>query len=89
MRPVTDDDRRIMDRFAASLNMLDEMEAYWCPERGRVAFRSVTATRRFSLPPDVVLIGRYAYPFAAREFLQDVDDALARLQVATLARLAV
>ena len=76
-------------QFAASVNVLVHCDAYWCPSRKRVVFRSVQAQRRLVMPSDAVLIGRYQHPFAARDFLKDLDDVLARLEVGILARLPV
>lgn len=87
---ITDTERAIARaRFAMSIANMCECDAYWCPETRRVTFRRVAPKIVFALPPDSVLIGRYAYPFAARTFLKDLDDVLARLEVGILARLPV
>ena len=81
-------------KFTATLATLVEMEAYWCPERHCLAFRSVSVTGRSSqwrLPPDAEWVGTYAAPcpFAASTFLKDLEDVLERLQVKRLTSLAV
>ena len=76
-------------RFAMSLCNLDDAHAYWCPSKRCTVFRSVSVTRRFIIPSDSVYVGRYSHPFAARDFVKDLEDVLSRLQVGTLSRLSV
>ena len=71
----------ILARFSSTLAMLVECNAYWCPSRRRILFRSVATNRKFAMPPDVVLVGRYAQSpaFKPKDFMGDLDALLAKL----------
>jgi hypothetical protein len=71
----------IRSRFSSAIVKLVELNAYWCPSRNCVVFRSVCVTRRFQMPQDVVLIGRYAQSpeFHPKDFMTDLDSLLAKL----------
>lgn len=81
----------IQHRFRSSVPMLIECTAYWIPGERRVAFRSVSVCRRFTMPGDAVYIGRYAHVhgFSPADFLSDLEDVLERLQLRRTVALGV
>ena len=79
----------IASQYRDAIRKMAEADVYWCQERHCVTFRRASARHVFKLPPQTVWVGRYAYPFSAPAFLQDLEDVLARIQVSTLTKLPV
>lgn len=68
-----------------SANLL-EFQAYWIPSRNTFIGRSTCCVRRFAIPAEAQLIGRYSHPFLSSDFFSDLDDVLEKLRRATVAR---
>ena len=81
--------RTIAGRYRSTMAVLEAADAYWCPDRQAVVYRSTSTHRRFSIPAGSVWVGTYAHPFSAQAFLSDLADVLARIQVSTLTKLPV
>lgn len=64
--------------FVKALCSLQRMDLYWCAERRRIVVRSPLARKRHAIPPGAKLVGTYAHPFPADDFLGDLDDTLAK-----------
>lgn len=74
------DRERVRSQFSMSLANLGEFTVYWLPEARRIMCRSVSCSRRFSVPDDAVRIGVYAEPCDVGSFFGDLDDAIIETQ---------
>lgn len=68
--------RRFLRGFAARICMFDQVTIYWRP-----ALRDIAMRNNSPVPPDAVLVGTYAHPFSARDFIEDLNDVIAKLAV--------
>lgn len=72
----------LRSRFSMSLANLVEFRAYWVPSQRRVITRGIASTKPWPIPPDSEFIGRYAHPCSSEDFIEDLDNVIARLHVA-------
>lgn len=71
------DRRAVKSQFSMSCANLAEFRAYWTPGARKMVARSVSCQREFRIPADAILIGLYAHPFNADQFLADLDCVIA------------
>lgn len=72
------DRRQVRSQFSMSCANLGEFSVYWLPSHRRIIARSCSCSRRFTVPPGAVHVGVYSHPFAAEDFLEDLDAAIAK-----------
>lgn len=75
-----DEHAKLRRTFVALLCVRREFTAYWRPSEGRVILRKINAAKRHALPPDAVLIGRYAHPFSGDQFVADLEAVIAKIE---------
>jgi hypothetical protein len=76
--------RRFKRHFTMTLCNLSQVDLYWTPSGRRVIARALGAERKpLPLPTDARLIGTYAHPFNVNDFLGDLDDLIAKLDIDT------
>jgi hypothetical protein len=77
--PLNSEERWCAGRkFARSMH-LEHIEVYWVPSIRGIIVRSINATRIFRLPAGSISVGVYAQPFKTEDFLNDLEDVLAKL----------
>ncbi len=75
--PLTDEERAAArSSFSCAMANLWDASIYWHPHQRRILCRSTIARKRFRVPMDAVLIGRYSRPFSASEFIRDLEQRL-------------
>jgi hypothetical protein len=65
-------------RFRMIIANLASAEIYWSRSRRGLIARATSCVRRFALPKDARYIGTYSDPSNANDFLDDLDDVLAK-----------
>ena len=78
-RPLYDR-RQVKSQFSMSCANLGEFSVYWLPSHRRIIARSCSCSRRFAIPPGAVHVGVYSHPFAAEDFLEDLDSTIVKAQ---------
>jgi hypothetical protein len=79
-RPKTDRGPMALlrQRFRMIIANLASAEIYWSRSRRGLVARATSCVRRFALPKDARYIGTYSDPANANDFLDDLDDVLAK-----------
>jgi hypothetical protein len=78
--------QRLRRVFVNTLWALHDMQVYWRPVERRLVARKVNAQVLLPIPPDCVLVGRYARPVPSRYFMGDLIDLIAKLDRSPAAR---
>lgn len=77
--PLLPDERAALRRyFVMALCSLQRMDLYWWPAKRRILARSPVAVKKHRLPETAALIGAYAHPFNADDFLGDLEALIER-----------
>lgn len=69
---------RVRSQFSMSCANLGEFRVYWLPEHRTIMARSISCRRRFTVPDSAIMVGVYSAPCAAAQFLEDLDDVIAK-----------
>jgi hypothetical protein len=78
-RPDRGPAARMRQRFRMILANVFSADIYWSPSRHGLISRATSRTRKFEVPRDAVFVGTYSHPSNANDFLDDLDDVLAKL----------
>ncbi len=76
-RPLYDR-AKVRSQFSMSCANLGEFRVYWLPAHRTIMCRSISIRRRFTVPEDAVLVGVYCAPCPAADFLEDLDNVIAK-----------